>query len=431
AKIDVDYQLAERQQAQEQEELSDAKKDTLFVQLLEKRRKYFAAKITEEKRNKPPTQAQQRKIMCTYLKNMKGNILKQLKSFDFDKIKKMFDKALKRVNIFKDFRTELVQGKEKRAREEKVEERIKKQNVEDDKETSKLKQLMEIIQNKEEVAIDAIYLAVKSPKIVHRKIYKEEKKSYYQIERADGKTNMYMVFSKMLEIFDREDLEDLYKLVKARFRSIRPMEDLDLLLWDDLKTMFEPHVEDAIWKKQQGYKVLEWKLYDSCGVHSLRMQSMQVFMLVEKTYPLTPPKLTMMLEKKLQSDYYSKMASQLLKLIIKQLKKGHQFFTDFIILENINEFVEKGLTEVLFGQHLKEHVGIVEDRVNGVLCDKDKSWGIHHPYQKIQGFYQGCLELGSSSYEATLETSSTRNVVVDVRIWQQLWRNIHGYAVTY
>ncbi|GJY14894.1 hypothetical protein Tco_0385316 [Tanacetum coccineum] len=44
AKIDVDYQLAERLQAQEQEELSDAEKATLFQQLLEKRRKHFAAK---------------------------------------------------------------------------------------------------------------------------------------------------------------------------------------------------------------------------------------------------------------------------------------------------------------------------------------------------------------------------------------------------
>ncbi|GKC24200.1 hypothetical protein Tco_1026350 [Tanacetum coccineum] len=51
AKIDVDYQLAERLQAQEQEELSDAEKATLFQQLLEKRRKHFAAKRAEEKTN--------------------------------------------------------------------------------------------------------------------------------------------------------------------------------------------------------------------------------------------------------------------------------------------------------------------------------------------------------------------------------------------
>ncbi|GKA51900.1 zinc finger, CCHC-type containing protein [Tanacetum coccineum] len=51
---------------------------------------------------------------------------------------------------------------------------------------------------------------------------------------------------------------------------------------------------------------------------------------------------------------------------------GHQFLTDFIILENINEFVEKGLTEVLFGQPFKEHVGILEDWVKGVLWFKIK-----------------------------------------------------------
>ncbi|GJU10308.1 hypothetical protein Tco_1132704 [Tanacetum coccineum] len=58
AKIDVDHQLLERLQAQEQEELSVEEKATLFQQLLEKRRKHFAAKRAEEKRNKPPIKAQ-------------------------------------------------------------------------------------------------------------------------------------------------------------------------------------------------------------------------------------------------------------------------------------------------------------------------------------------------------------------------------------
>nr|GEZ98677.1 hypothetical protein [Tanacetum cinerariifolium] len=128
--------------------------------------------------------------------------------------------------------------KNKRAGEELIRENTKKQKVEDDKETTELKQLTEIIPDKEEVATDAITLAVKSLRIVDWKIHKEGKKSYYQIVRADGKSQVYMVFSKMLEIFDREYLEDLYKLVKAKFKSTRPVEDLDLLLWGDLKTIF-------------------------------------------------------------------------------------------------------------------------------------------------------------------------------------------------
>ncbi|GJY72970.1 hypothetical protein Tco_0477401 [Tanacetum coccineum] len=169
----------------------------------------------------------------------------------------MFDRAFKRVNTFEDFRTELVEGKEKRAGTELVQEITKKQKVEDDKETAELKQLMEIIPDEEEVAIDAIPLAV----------------------------------NQMLKSFDREDLEDFYKLVKAKYESTRPVEDLDLLLWGDLKTMFEPHVEDKI------------------------------YILVEKRYPLAPLTLSMMLEKKLMIDNESEMAYQLLKFIIKQLKK--------------------------------------------------------------------------------------------------------------
>ncbi|GJT56909.1 hypothetical protein Tco_0991963 [Tanacetum coccineum] len=122
---------------------------------------------------------------------------------------------------------------------------------------------MNIIPDEDEVTIDAIPLAVKSPSIVGWKIYKEGRKSYYQIMRADGKSQMYMIFSQMLKSFNKEDLEDLYKLVKAKYESTRPVEDLDLLLWGDLKTMFESDIEDKVWKNQQEYKVLNWKLYDS------------------------------------------------------------------------------------------------------------------------------------------------------------------------
>ncbi|GKC28780.1 hypothetical protein Tco_1036074, partial [Tanacetum coccineum] len=125
AKIDIDYQLAERMQAQEQEELSMEEKSTLFQQLLEKRRKHFAAKRAEEKRNKPP------------IKHLEGT---------------------------------------------------KKQKVDDDKETAELKQFMEVILDEEEVAINAMPLAVKSPKIIDWKIHKEGKKSHYQIVRANRKS---------------------------------------------------------------------------------------------------------------------------------------------------------------------------------------------------------------------------------------------------
>ncbi|GJY08526.1 putative reverse transcriptase domain-containing protein [Tanacetum coccineum] len=211
--------------------------------------------------------------MCTYLKNMEGYKLKDLKLKEFDSIQEMFDRAFKKVNIFEDFRTELVEGKEKRVGTELIHEITKKQKVEDDKETTELKQLMEIIPDEKEVEIDGIPLAVKSPSIVGWKIYKEGRKSYYQIMRADGKSQMYMIFSQMLKSFNKEDLEDLYKLVKAEYESTRPVEDLDLMLWGDLKTMFEPHLEDKS------------TFLDDATCANLY---------VEKKYPLAPLTLSMM-----------------------------------------------------------------------------------------------------------------------------------------
>ncbi|GKA64975.1 hypothetical protein Tco_0764682 [Tanacetum coccineum] len=122
AKVDDDYQLAHRLQAEEQEQFTTEQKATLFKELLEQRRKHFAAKRAEEKRNKPPTQSNKQKS-C-----------------------KMFDRAFKRVNTFVNYRTDLVEGSSKRAGDELEQEVTKKK--------------------KEEVAIDAIPLAIKPLNII-------------------------------------------------------------------------------------------------------------------------------------------------------------------------------------------------------------------------------------------------------------------------
>nr|GEX35622.1 hypothetical protein [Tanacetum cinerariifolium] len=78
----------------------------------------------------------------------------------------------------------------------------------------------------------------------------------------------------------------------------------------------------------------------------------------------------------------------------------HSLLTNFIILENMNEFVEKGLIE--------SEEGIVENNRNrksrlGVVSGNlDKAKGISHPYQKIKEFYKGCLNLGEE-YKQDME----------------------------
>ncbi|GKA11238.1 hypothetical protein Tco_0690671 [Tanacetum coccineum] len=283
-KVETDYEIAQRLQTEEQEELTIEEKYKLFQQLLEKRRKLFEAKGVEEKRNKPPTKAQQRSIMTTYLKNMARWRPKDLKNKSFTEVQKLFDKAMKRVNTFVDMDTELVGGSDgrdegsetrveeissKRAGDELKQERIKKQKTDDDQEEAAMKKHMEIVLDEEEVVVDDIPLATKPP-IIN---------------------------------IGREDLETLWKLVKAKHRNTRPEEGYERVLWGDLKEMFEPDVESEVWKNLQGHKVTFWKLFSSCGVRFVRFQNLHIFMLVEKKYPLTPATITDMLNKKLQADH--------------------------------------------------------------------------------------------------------------------------------
>ncbi|GKF02572.1 hypothetical protein Tco_0029495 [Tanacetum coccineum] len=158
--------------------------------------------------------------MCTYLKNMEGYKLQDLKLKGFDSIQEMFDRAFKRV--------------------------------EDDKETAELKHYLEIIPGEEEVTIDAIPLAVNSPSIVGWKIHKE------------------------------------------------------------------------------------------------------IYMLVEKKYPLAPLTLSMMLEKILMIDYESEMAYQLLKFIIKQLKKIKSLL-DVVRITAAHIYVNAAQLELVLLRDFKEN----------------------------------------------------------------------------
>ncbi|GKB09180.1 hypothetical protein Tco_0837492 [Tanacetum coccineum] len=53
-----------------------------------------------------------------------------------------------------------------------------------------------------------------------------------------------------------------------------------------------------------------------------------------------------------------------------QITCYHTFLIDFIVVENICEFVEKGLTEVLFGKPFKDNTRSEEDLKRGVIWFK-------------------------------------------------------------
>ncbi|GKE22568.1 hypothetical protein Tco_1434080 [Tanacetum coccineum] len=168
--------------------------------------------------------------------------------------------------------TRAEESSSKRIGEELESDNSKKQKLDENVEAkvddeAEMKKHMEIVPN-DMVAIDAIPLATKPPII-------------------------------MLQNIDKEDLETLWKLVKAKHGSSRPEEAYERVLWGDLKVMFEPDIESKVWRNLQRHKVTVWKLFSSSGVHFVRFQNLHIFMLVEKKYPLTPATITEMLNKKL------------------------------------------------------------------------------------------------------------------------------------
>nr|GFB37085.1 hypothetical protein [Tanacetum cinerariifolium] len=71
----------------------------------------------------------------------------------------------------------------------------------------------------------------------------------------------------------------------------------DLLLWGDLRLIFDPDENDELWMNQLNWKLLRWKLYENYGVHTLFMDGalMEINMYVEKKCPLIKELLEKML----------------------------------------------------------------------------------------------------------------------------------------
>nr|GFB51665.1 hypothetical protein [Tanacetum cinerariifolium] len=86
---------------------------------------------------------------------------------------------------------------------------------------------------------DQIEMDAEKVSVVNYKIVMINNKPRYKIIRADDTHQLYTSFITLLKNFDREDLEDLWKIVKARFSTSKPTNFFDDYLLVTLKTMFE------------------------------------------------------------------------------------------------------------------------------------------------------------------------------------------------
>ncbi|GJX25660.1 hypothetical protein Tco_0231956 [Tanacetum coccineum] len=114
--------------------------------------------------------------------------------------------------------------------------------------------------------------------IIDWEIYTEGTRKYWKIIRVGNHTKVHHFFDNMLKAFDRDDLVMLWSLVKEKFNSTEPTDDKERDIWDGI----------------------------------------DIYMLVEKEYPLSRGTLTLKLVVKLLVDKDNEMSRELLKKIFMQ-----------------------------------------------------------------------------------------------------------------
>ncbi|GJR95000.1 hypothetical protein Tco_0267174 [Tanacetum coccineum] len=207
--------------------------------------------------NRPRSVAEVRKNMIMYLKNQGGYKMKDFKGMSYDDIRPIFEKIQRRINV---------------------------------------------------------ELSNQIP-IIGWEVYSEDTMQFWKIIRVGNYTEMYQVFEDMLKNFDRDDLVKLWSLVQERYNSSGLTEDKEIELWVELKMLFEPDAENLLELQKYMHDPLKWWLYDMCAVHHVSTEKGQdIFMLVEKDYPLTKGLATLMLCNKLRVDQQTKLSTARPKL---------------------------------------------------------------------------------------------------------------------
>ncbi|GKE39246.1 hypothetical protein Tco_1462651, partial [Tanacetum coccineum] len=191
--------------------------------------------------NRSFSKAEVRKNMCMYLKNQGGYKQSHFKGMSYEDIRPIFKSVWDQNNAFVPKDSEIEKevmkkpgfdfqqkSSKKRSREDSDENNAKKQKLEDDAEKKELRDSINVVL-RDDIPIDVESLATKYPIV-------------------DWKT--HILIENMMQ-----DVLDLHRLVQERYDTTSP-EGHDLLLWGDLKILFEPNEEDEIWKNQQDYNLI-------------------------------------------------------------------------------------------------------------------------------------------------------------------------------
>nr|GEY74795.1 hypothetical protein [Tanacetum cinerariifolium] len=175
-------------------------------------------------KKRPQIEAQARKNMIMYLKNVAGFILDYFKGMSYDEIRSIFEAKfnsnikflLKIKEQMHEEESKALQSINETPAQKAAKRRKLNEKVED------LKRHLEIVPDEDDdVYTEATSLARKIPVVDYEIIYLNNK-PHYKIIRADGTHQLFVSFLTLLKNFDREGLESLWSLVKDRFSTSNP-----------------------------------------------------------------------------------------------------------------------------------------------------------------------------------------------------------------
>ncbi|GJV75549.1 hypothetical protein Tco_1507133 [Tanacetum coccineum] len=123
----------------------------------------------------------------------------------------------------------------------------------------------------------------------------------------------------------KSDLDATQLAMDEEFETTTP-EGVDLVLWGDLRTMFDANAKDELWQIQERWNLKSWDFYENCRVHTLILEEgTEIHMLAERKYPLTKETLEKMKSLKLVVESASDGAYNLLRSIQKQIDESGSY----------------------------------------------------------------------------------------------------------
>ncbi|GJR44417.1 hypothetical protein Tco_1312520 [Tanacetum coccineum] len=303
--LSMDEELARKMEEEERARFNAEQEARALQEEDEERLNLEAAwelqrQLDERQQNKPVSIAQARRNMITYLKNQGGYKESYFKRMSYNDIRPIFERVWDHVNTFIPIGSEVEKGKpdpvmiEKKAvgtrRKTLARRRASDKQVEDNsKRQKKEKESDDFEQEKEDLRMWLSVFKDEEESLLGRMEMKDIE--VYKLTRADGTVSFHGGTKSLFRRLDRDDLKVLYKLVQERFED-HSLEEKELILWGDLRMMFDPDEQDEIWKNQESWK-----------------------------YPLKKEILEKMINLKLQAEEESTMAFELIKFTRSQIEE--------------------------------------------------------------------------------------------------------------